>query len=96
MERDRAADIGTWHARIKFLSGGSAKPAYFNRLTAHDAVQIAAQKKSHKIAALHKSIVFPRVFRLQFQSCPGRGAAWLRSHALSGGTKWQRMTGRRL
>ncbi|CAN7641394.1 hypothetical protein [Rhizobium sp. LjRoot254] len=64
MERDRAADIGTWHARIKFPSGIPWNPAYFKRLSMHDAVQIAAQKKSHKIAALHKSIVFPYDFRL--------------------------------
>jgi hypothetical protein len=64
MERVCSADIGTWHARIKLLSGIRPNPAYFNRLSVHDAVQIAAQKKSHKIAALHKSIVFPYDFRL--------------------------------
>jgi hypothetical protein len=64
MERVCSAHIGTWHARIKLLTGVRWNPAYFNRLGMHDAVQIAAQKKSHKIAALHKSFVFPCDFRL--------------------------------
>ncbi|UVC08419.1 hypothetical protein IHQ71_25265 [Rhizobium sp. TH2] len=64
MERGCAADIGARHTRIKLPSGGSLNPAYFKRLSVHDAVQIAAQKKSHKIAALHKSFVFPYDFRL--------------------------------
>jgi hypothetical protein len=64
MERTCSADIGMWHVRIKFLSGGSAKGTFFKRLSPHDAVQIVAQKKSHKIAAMHKSIVFPCDCRL--------------------------------
>ena len=95
MERVRSADIGMWHARIKSLYGVGAKPARFTRLTGYDAVRFIAQKISPKIAALHKSIVFPGDFRLHFRVRPGRDAAWLRNHVLSGGTKWQRMTGRR-
>jgi hypothetical protein len=64
MERVYPADIGMWHARIKLPSGIRPNPAYFNWLGMHDAVQIVAQKKSHKIAALHKSFVFPYDFRL--------------------------------
>jgi len=60
-----------WKGSVPFISGrdtlvcvGSGKPAYFNRLAPHDAVQIIAQKDSHKIAAMHKTIVLMHDFRL--------------------------------
>jgi hypothetical protein len=52
------------------------------------APRIVAQEKSRKIAASHKTIVFPEVFRLHFSLRQWRGArSQLPNCALSGGTK---------